>query len=76
VGKGADRVVEVGSMRAELFESVHGGEVLELMERQGAGYRLSLYGQRDIDILRKLLDRIELREEFQPVLALGEGCKS
>lgn len=76
MGKGAEIVVEVGSMRAELFTSVHGGEVWEVMERQGAGYRLSLYGQRDIDILRKLLDRIEEREEFQPVLALGEGSKT
>lgn len=74
MGKGAEVVHEVGSMRAERFTSVHGGKLWEVMERQGGGYRLTLYGQRDIDVLRELLDRIEQREEFQPVLALGEGC--
>lgn len=66
MGRGPDIVVELGMFRIETY-----GSVAELMERQG-GYRLSLYGKHDRDVLRALLDRLDEQEAYQPVLALEE----
>lgn len=61
---------EEGMFRAETY-----GPVVEIMERVG-GYRLSLMTPGDIAALRRLLDRVEARDEFQPVLVLGERVAS
>lgn len=73
MGKGSECVIELGAFRAELYTSVFGGPTWEVMARQGGGYRLCLLGHSDLANLKRLLDRIEEREEFQPVLALEEG---
>lgn len=64
MGRGADRVEEVGAFRAEQY-----GSVVELMESRG-GYRLSLMGKRDRDALRALLDRFDQEQVVK--LALVE----
>jgi hypothetical protein len=67
MGRGSDFTLEVGSFRAERY-----GSLVELLETRGS-YRLTLYGKRDRDALRKMLDLLDNEEAGLPeVLALDE----
>lgn len=66
MGRGADWIEERGALRAEKY-----GSVVELMESKG-GYRLPLFGKRDRDSLRALLDAMDARDVASPALALDE----